>query len=97
MPQTLYIGGLSFDMTEFELRELFAPAGNVQEVNLMQDKITGKSQGFGFVTMSSAEEATKAITRLNGHAVEGKPIVVSEAYLRQERPAIRLLPVISNK
>ena len=68
MGTKLYVGNLPFNTTENELQELFAQAGAVQEVTLMQDKFTGKSRGFAFVTMSSEEDAQNAISKLNGQA-----------------------------
>lgn len=97
MSKTIYVGGLSFEMSEFELRELFASAGSVHEVNLVPDEITGKPQGFAFITMATDGEAESAISRLHGHMVNGKPIVVGEAFLPKERSSARMAPVISNK
>ena len=70
MGTKLYVGNLSFNTTENELQDLFAQAGAVQEVTLMQDKFTGKSRGFAFVTMSSEADAQKAITEFNGKTVK---------------------------
>ena len=86
MGTKLYVGNLSFNTTENELQELFSQAGTVQEVNLMQDKFTGKSRGFAFVTMSSDEEAQSAISKFNGQSVEGRPLTVNEARPREPRP-----------
>ena len=86
MGTKLYVGNLSFNTTENELQELFAQAGAVQEVTLMQDKFTGKSRGFAFVTMASDQEAQNAITQLNGKTVEGRPLTVNEARPREPRP-----------
>ncbi|PYL70135.1 MAG: RNA-binding protein, partial [Verrucomicrobia bacterium] len=72
--------------TENELQELFAQAGAVQEVTLMQDRFTGKSRGFAFVTMGSDEDAQNAISKLNGHAIEGRQLTVNEARPRESRP-----------
>jgi cold-inducible RNA-binding protein len=87
MGTKLYVGNLPFSTTENELQELFAQAGAVQEVTLMQDKFTGKSRGFAFVTMSSEQEAQNAISQLNGKAIEGRPLTVNEARPREPRPA----------
>src|SRR5205085_7856637 len=65
---------------------LFAQAGPVQEVTLMQDKFTGKSRGFAFVTMTTEADAQKAITEFNGKTVEGRPLTVNEARPREARP-----------
>jgi len=85
MGTKLYVGNLPFNTTENELQELFSQAGAVQEVTLMQDRFTGKSRGFAFVTMSSDEEAQNAISKLNGQAIEGRPLTVNEAP-REQRP-----------
>ena len=86
MGTKLYVGNLPFNTTENELQELFSQAGAVQEVTLMQDRFTGKSRGFAFVTMSSAEEAQNAISKLNGHSIEGRSLTVNEARPREARP-----------
>jgi cold-inducible RNA-binding protein len=86
MGTKLYVGNLSFNTTENELQELFSQAGTVQEVSLMQDKFTGKSRGFAFVTMGSEEDAQNAISKLNGQTVEGRPLTVNEARPREPRP-----------
>ena len=86
MGTKLYVGNLSFNTTENELQELFSQAGTVQEVSLMQDKFTGKSRGFAFVTMSSDEDAQNAISKLNGQTVEGRALTVNEARPREPRP-----------
>src|SRR5437867_8716833 len=86
MGTKLYVGNLSFNTTENELQELFSQAGAVQEVTLMQDKFTGKSRGFAFVTMGSDQEAQNAITQFNGKSVEGRSLTVNEARPREPRP-----------
>ena len=86
MGTKLYVGNLSFNTTENELQELFAQAGTVQEVSLMQDKFTGKSRGFAFVTMGSDEDAQNAISKFNGQTVEGRALTVNEARPREPRP-----------
>src|SRR6201981_2801785 len=86
MGTKLYVGNLSFNTTENELQELFSQAGTVQEVMLMQDKFTGKSRGFAFVTMGSDQEAQNAITQFNGKTVEGRALTVNEARPREARP-----------
>jgi RNA recognition motif-containing protein len=85
MGTKLYVGNLPFNTTENELQELFAQAGAVQEVTLMQDRFTGKSRGFAFVTMGSDEEAQNAISKLNGQSIEGRPLTVNEARPREPR------------
>jgi cold-inducible RNA-binding protein len=85
MSNKLYVGNLSFDTTEVDLQDAFAEAGTVSEVALMQDKFTGKSRGFAFVTMSSADEAQKAISLMHGKTLQGRPLTVNEARPREER------------
>ena len=84
MSNKLYVGNLSFDTTEIDLQDLFAEAGTVNETALMQDKFTGKSRGFAFVTMSSAEEAQKAISLFHGKSIQGRPLTVNEARPRED-------------
>src|SRR3982751_2223084 len=86
MGTKLYVGNLSFNTTETDLQDLFAQAGTVQEVTLMQDRFTGKSRGFAFVTMGSDEEAQNAISKLNGQTMDGRPMTVNEARPREQRP-----------
>ena len=86
MATKLYVGNLPFNTTENELQELFSQAGPVQEVMLMQDKFTGKSRGFAFVTMSSDQDAQKAIAEINGKTIEGRALTVNEARPRESRP-----------
>jgi cold-inducible RNA-binding protein len=86
MATKLYVGNLPFNTTENELQELFSQAGPVQEVMLMQDKFTGKSRGFAFVTMGSDQDAQKAIAEINGKTVEGRALTVNEARPREPRP-----------
>jgi len=85
MSSKLYVGNLSFDTTEIDLQDTFAEAGTVSEVALMQDKFTGKSRGFAFVTMSSADEGQKAISLFHGKSVQGRPLTVNEARPREDR------------
>jgi cold-inducible RNA-binding protein len=86
MATKLYVGNLPFNTTENELQELFSQAGAVQEVMLMQDKFTGKSRGFAFVTMGSEQEAQNAISQINGKTLEGRALTVNEARPREQRP-----------
>jgi RNA recognition motif-containing protein len=86
MGTKLYVGNLSFNTTENELQELFSQAGAVQEVTLMQDKFTGKSRGFAFVTMGSEQDAQNAIAKINGQTVDGRTLTVNEARPREARP-----------
>ncbi len=86
MGTKLYVGNLSFNTTETDLQDLFAQAGAVQDVMLMQDKFTGKSRGFAFVTMTSEQDAQNAIQQFNGKTVEGRALTVNEARPREARP-----------
>ena len=79
MGKKLYVGNLSFGITEESLQQLFAQAGTVESATVITDRATGRSKGFGFVEMSSDQEATDAIAKLNGTDVEGRAITVSEA------------------
>lgn len=87
MGNRLYVGNLPFNTTETDLQDLFAQAGPVNEVVLMQDKFTGKSRGFAFVTMATDADAQNAITQFHGKALEGRPLTVNEARPREERPS----------
>jgi RNA recognition motif-containing protein len=89
MNTKLYVGNLSYDVTENGLKELFAPHGAVTEINLVMDKLTGKPRGFAFVSLSSSTEATAAIQALNGMEWEGRNLTVNEARPREERPSNR--------
>jgi RNA recognition motif-containing protein len=85
MANRLYVGNLPFTTTELELQDMFAQAGAVTEVLLMQDKFTGKSRGFAFVTMATETDAQNAVTQLDGKQIEGRPLRVNEARPREER------------
>ena len=87
MSNKLFVGNLSFDITENDLQDAFAAHGTVTETNLMMDRTTGRPRGFGFVTMSSPEEAQKAIAALNGSQLGGRALTVNVAKPREERPA----------
>ena len=87
MSQKLFVGNLSFNTTENDLQDAFAAHGTVTEVNLMMDRATGRPRGFGFVTMSTAEEAQAAIAALNGKQLDGRDLTVNIAKPREERPA----------
>ena len=82
----LYVGNLSFETTENDLQDLFEQHGQVGEVALMTDRMTGKSRGFAFVTMADKTEAEAAITAANGKELNGRTLSVSEARPREERP-----------
>lgn len=86
MGKKLFVGGLPFATTSEELEKLFADAGTVESANVITDRMTGRSRGFGFVEMSSDEEAKTAIEKLNGNKVGDRDIIVSEAKPREERP-----------
>jgi RNA recognition motif-containing protein len=79
MGNKLYVGGLPYSVTEGRLQELFAAHGTVQSANVISDKFTGQSRGFGFVEMSSGDEAQSAIAALNGTQFDGRTLVVNEA------------------
>jgi cold-inducible RNA-binding protein len=85
MSTKLFVGNLSFDITENDLQDAFAAHGTVTEANLMMDRATGRPRGFGFITMSSPEEAKKAIDALNGAMLGGRNLTVNEARPREER------------
>ena len=87
MSNKLFVGNLSFNTTETQLRDAFSAHGIVAEVNLMMDRETGRPRGFGFVTMNSAAEAQAAIDGLNGKSVDGRDLTVNVAKPREERPA----------
>jgi RNA recognition motif-containing protein len=86
MSQKLFVGNLSFNTTENDLQDAFAAHGTVLETNLMMDRATGRPRGFGFVTMSTPEEAQKAIEALNGQQLDGRALTVNVARPREERP-----------
>ena len=85
MSSKLFVGNLSFDTTENDLQDAFAAHGTVMETNLMMDRETGRPRGFGFITMSSAEEAQKAIEIMNGKEMDGRALTVKVAKPREER------------
>jgi len=86
MATKLFVGNLSFNTSEGDLLELFKQAGNVTSCELIMDKFTNKSRGFAFVQMGTQEEATKAISELNGKELDGRALTVNEARPREERP-----------
>jgi RNA recognition motif-containing protein len=79
MGTRLYVGNLSYSITELDLRELFAPLGTVTDAKIITDRETGRPRGFGFIEMSTDEEAKKAIEELNGRDVQGRQVAVKEA------------------
>jgi len=87
MNNKLFVGNLSFNTTENDLNDAFAAHGTVTETNLMMDRVTNRPRGFAFVTMSSEEEAQKAIAAMNGAQLDGRALTVNIARPREERPA----------
>ena len=85
MSNKLFVGNLSFNVTENALQDAFAAHGTVTETNLMMDRMTSRPRGFGFVTMSTPEEAQKAIAALNGKELDGRALTVNIAKPREER------------
>jgi|SRR6476659_8131857 cold-inducible RNA-binding protein len=84
----LYVGNLSFETTQNDLQDLFQTHGTVNEVNLMMDRVTGKSRGFAFVTMTDATQAAAAMTAINGKNLNGRSLKVNEARPRDEGPRL---------
>ena len=82
----LFVGNLSYQTMENDLQDYFSQAGVVTSVNLMLDKVTGKSRGFAFVEYSSPAEATKAVEMFHGKEFQGRPLTVNIARPREERP-----------
>ncbi len=87
MNEKLFVGNLSFNITENDLQDAFAAHGTVVEANLMMDRATGRPRGFAFITMGSPEEAQKAIDALNGKDLGGRALTVNVARPREDRPA----------
>ncbi len=85
MSNKLFVGNLSFNTTENDLQDAFAAHGTVTETNLMMDRTTNRPRGFGFVTMSTDEEAQKAMAALNGKEMDGRALTVNLARPREER------------
>jgi RNA recognition motif-containing protein len=86
MTKKLYVGNLSYAVIEDELRTLFSEVGEVVSVNIITDRISGQSKGFGFVEMTTEEAAQEAIQRFNGYELNQRQIKVSEARPPRERP-----------
>ena len=85
MSAKLFVGNLSFNTTENDMQDAFAAHGTVLEANLMVDRMTGRARGFGFVTMSTPDEAQKAIEAMNGRDMDGRALTVNIARPREER------------
>lgn len=85
MAKKLFVGGISWDTTEASLTDFFSKVGSVVSATIIMDRYTGKSKGFGFVEMSTDEEAEKAKNELNGQSLDGRTVAVSEARPQQPR------------
>ena len=81
----IYVGGLPYSTNNDSLRDLFAEAGTVSDANVVEDRYSGQSRGFGFVEMPNAEEAKAAIAKFNGYSLDGRPLTVNEAKPREDR------------
>lgn len=86
MGNRLYVANLSYQTTEAELEEIFQSCGTVSSAQIVKDRETDRSRGFGFVTMDSDDSAQNAIATINGKMLDGRPLRVSEAKPREERP-----------
>ena len=86
MGSKLYVGNLSYSTSSSDLQQLFTPHGTVQSAEVISDRETGRSKGFGFVQMGSDEEAQEAIAAMNGQQVDGRALTVNEAKPREDRP-----------
>ena len=86
MAKKLFVGGLSFDTTENTLKDTFSQVGTVESAVIIMDKVSGRSKGFGFVEMSTEEEAKKAIELFNGKDIDGRNVTVNEARPMEARP-----------
>lgn len=85
MSMKLYVGNLAFETTSNDLQTLFAQAGTVESVSLIEDRETGRSRGFGFVEMQTKEEGAAAVAQFNGTELAGRPLKVNEAKPRENR------------
>lgn len=85
MSTKLYVGNLSFDISAQDLEQVFGEVGTVESATVVEDRDTGRSRGFGFVEMSSKEEANAAIDQINGKEVDGRELKVNEAKPRENR------------
>ena len=89
MATKLYVGNLAYGVTNTDLENMFTPHGTVQSAQVIMDRDTGRSKGFGFVEMGSSNEATVAITALNGKENDGRALTVNEARPREDRSGSR--------
>ena len=89
MAKRIYVGNLPWATTSSDLQALFEEHGTVESAELVTDRETGRSRGFGFVTLEGDEASNAAIESLNGHDINGRPLVVNEARERTERPGVR--------
>ena len=87
--KNLFVGNMSFQTTESELRSIFEPYGEITRIQVMTDRDTGRARGFGFVELADDEEAAKAITELNGKELDGRALNVNEAKPKPERSGPR--------
>ena len=85
MNNKLYVGGLPYSVTEAQLEEVFSAHGTVESARVITDRMSGRSRGFGFVEMSTPEEAEEAMQKLNGTELEGRTLMVTEARPQQPR------------
>lgn len=86
MAVRLYVGNLPYSVTQSRLQEIFSPFGALGEVVVISDKFSGRSKGFGFVEFENADDAKKAIEKLNGADMDGRNLIVNEARPKEERP-----------
>ena len=82
----IYVGNISWDVTENDLKDAFSAYGEVQSASIIKDKFSGKSRGFGFVEMPNKDEAEKAVAAMNGKDLKGRSLTVNEAKPRTDRP-----------
>lgn len=87
MAKKLYVGNLSYNTTEAQVRALFSQVGEITDVALITDRETGRAKGFGFVEMATDEAAQEAIKRFNGYTLDNRNLTVNEARPREERPS----------
>lgn len=87
MAKKLFVGNLPYETNDQSLADMFASIGTVSSANIITDRFSGRSRGFGFVEMENDDEADKAVQEMNGKDMNGRAIVVNEARPREERPA----------